>query len=100
MRQKEALIESNFIKLELIEMKLTKPQTVSEIAKLLGVLFIGNGNQLVTGINEIHRVEFGDLVFVDQPKYLKPGLTYFGSPAGEVREKFKEMAAIRQLAKK
>jgi UDP-3-O-[3-hydroxymyristoyl] glucosamine N-acyltransferase len=74
LRQKEALIESNFIKLELIGMKLTKPHTVSEIAELLGVSFIGNGNQLVTGINEIHRVENGDLVFVDHPKYYQKAL--------------------------
>ena len=74
MRQKEALIESNFIKLELIGMKLTKPHTVSEIAKLLGVSFICNGNQLVTGINEIHRVENGDIVFVDHPKYYQKAL--------------------------
>lgn len=74
MRQKEALIESNFIKLELIGMKLTKPHTVSEIAELLGVSFIGNGNQLVTGVNEIHRVENGDLVFVDHPKYYQKAI--------------------------
>jgi UDP-3-O-[3-hydroxymyristoyl] glucosamine N-acyltransferase len=30
-------------------------------------------------------------------KSLEGGKTYFGSPAGEVKEKFKEMAALRQL---
>ena len=30
-------------------------------------------------------------------KDLAAGKTYFGSPAGEVKEKFREMAAIRQL---
>jgi UDP-3-O-[3-hydroxymyristoyl] glucosamine N-acyltransferase len=30
-------------------------------------------------------------------KSLEGGKTYFGSPAGEVKDKFKEMAALRQL---
>ena len=30
---------------------------------------VGNENHLVIGLNEIHRVEVGDLVFVDHPKY-------------------------------
>ena len=68
------LIESNFIQLELIVMKLKKPHTVAEIAKLIDVPFIGNGNQFVTGINEIHRVEIGDLVFVDHPKYYQKAI--------------------------
>lgn len=74
MHQKEALIESNFMRLELIGMKLKQPHTVAEIAKLIDVPFIGNRNQLVTGINEIHRVEVGDLVFVDHPKYYQKAL--------------------------
>ncbi len=68
------LFESNFIQLELFGMKLKQPHTVAEIAKLIDVSFIGNGSQLVTGINEIHRVEIGDLVFVDHPKYYQKAL--------------------------
>ena len=30
-------------------------------------------------------------------KDLEPGKTYFGSPCAEVKEKFREMAAVRQL---
>lgn len=55
-------------------MKLNIPHTVEEIAVLLGIRFKGDGTQIVTGINEIHRVEPGDLVFVDHPKYYQKAL--------------------------
>jgi UDP-3-O-[3-hydroxymyristoyl] glucosamine N-acyltransferase len=42
---------------------------VSTIAELINAEIIGNSKDLVKGINEIHRVEPGDLVFVDHPKY-------------------------------
>lgn len=35
---------------------------------------MGNGSALVTGINEIHRVEAGDITFVDHPKYYDKAL--------------------------
>lgn len=63
----------NFI-LSIRNMKLQTPHTVEEIAKILGVSFKGNAKQLVTGINEIHRVEQGDIVFVDHPKYYQKAL--------------------------
>lgn len=50
-------------------MKFPSPITVQEIGKLIGATVKGNVNGLVTGINEIHKVEPGDLVFVDHPKY-------------------------------
>lgn len=43
--------------------------TVDEIARFLTAEVIGDGTRIVTGINEIHRVQPGDLVFVDHPKY-------------------------------
>lgn len=55
-------------------MKLKTPQTVAEIAALIGCEFVGNSSQPVTGINEIHVVEPGDLVFVDHPKYYQKAL--------------------------
>src|SRR6266576_2231136 len=39
------------------------------IADLIGAKLSGNINAAATGINEIHKVENGDLVFVDHPKY-------------------------------
>jgi len=55
-------------------MKLAKPHTLKEIAEILGCEFIGNADHNVTGINEIHRVETGDIVFVDHPKYYEKAL--------------------------
>lgn len=50
-------------------MRFDKPIPVSEIAKLIGAKVTGNIKGEVTGINELHKVEQGDLAFVDHPKY-------------------------------
>jgi UDP-3-O-[3-hydroxymyristoyl] glucosamine N-acyltransferase len=50
-------------------MKLYPAKTIKEIAELLNVRFTGPENHLITGINEIHQVESGDMSFVDHPKY-------------------------------
>lgn len=59
-------------------MKFTPPVSVQWIATLINASVIGDDNALVSGINEIHRVEPGDLVFVDHPKYYA---TCLNSPA-------------------
>lgn len=50
-------------------MKFPSPASVQWIAEFLGAQLIGDKNGQATGINEIHKVEKGDLVFVDHPKY-------------------------------
>jgi len=50
-------------------MKFPSPISVQWIADFIGATLSGNKNGLATGINEIHKVENGDLVFVDHPKY-------------------------------
>jgi UDP-3-O-[3-hydroxymyristoyl] glucosamine N-acyltransferase len=50
-------------------MRFEKPVPVTTIAQLIGAELIGNTEGSVTGINEIHKVEEGDLAFVDHPKY-------------------------------
>lgn len=55
-------------------MKLNKPTTLQRIAALLDAPFEGNPELAVLGINEIHRVEVGDIVFVDHPKYYDKAL--------------------------
>ncbi|MCS6896112.1 MAG: UDP-3-O-(3-hydroxymyristoyl)glucosamine N-acyltransferase [Bacteroidia bacterium] len=45
-----------------------------EIASLVGGSLIGDPNILATGINEIHRVEPGDITFTDVSKYLRRAL--------------------------
>ncbi|AZJ35754.1 UDP-3-O-(3-hydroxymyristoyl)glucosamine N-acyltransferase [Tenacibaculum singaporense] len=55
-------------------MKFKHPQTLEQIATLLNVEFVGDGSFPITGINEIHVVEKGDIVFVDHPKYYDKAL--------------------------
>jgi UDP-3-O-[3-hydroxymyristoyl] glucosamine N-acyltransferase len=50
-------------------MKFPSPVPVQWIAELIGAELAGNTTAHATGINEIHKVEPGDLVFVDHPKY-------------------------------
>lgn len=50
-------------------MKFTSPVPVKWIAEFISAELIGNTEGQVTGLNEIHKVETGDIVFVDHPKY-------------------------------
>lgn len=50
-------------------MRLDKPVSVKWIADFISAEIAGNSNGVATGINEIHKVEEGDIVFVDHPKY-------------------------------
>jgi UDP-3-O-[3-hydroxymyristoyl] glucosamine N-acyltransferase len=55
-------------------MKLSPAQTLRQITNLIKAEFKGNSEFPITGINEIHRVENGDLTFVDHPKYYNKAL--------------------------
>lgn len=55
-------------------MKLSRTYNLSEIAAIIKAEFEGPANHSVTGINEIHKVVPGDLVFVDHPKYYDKAL--------------------------
>ena len=50
-------------------MKFPAPVSVQWIADLIHAEVSGNSHSFAEGINEIHKVEAGDLVFVDHPKY-------------------------------
>ncbi len=50
-------------------MKFEKPVSVQWLAEFTGARIVGNPAQLATGINEIHKVEHGDISFVDFAKY-------------------------------
>lgn len=50
-------------------MKFPAPVTLEWLSNLIDAEVVGDKNFQATGINEIHRVEKGDLVFVDHPKY-------------------------------
>lgn len=51
-----------------------KPHTLAQLASVIGAKFTGDPAHLVTGLNEVHRVEPGDLMFVDHPKYYEKAL--------------------------
>ena len=36
--------------------------------------FFGDSNVAVSGLNEIHKVELGDVIYVDHPKYFEKAL--------------------------
>lgn len=55
-------------------MKFPKTYHLHEIASIIGCKFIGEPNFQVQGMNEIHVVENGDIVFVDHPKYYDKAL--------------------------
>ncbi|MFD0991783.1 UDP-3-O-(3-hydroxymyristoyl)glucosamine N-acyltransferase [Tenacibaculum geojense] len=55
-------------------MKFKETQTLQKIATLLNIDYVGDPNFTITGINEIHVVENGDIVFVDHPKYYDKAL--------------------------
>ena len=55
-------------------MKFPQPYTLKQIADLLQIKFVGKPDFLILGCNEIHRVEAGDIVFVDHPKYYNKAL--------------------------
>ncbi len=55
-------------------MKFPKTYTLKEIAEITNTKFVGDANFPVNGINEIHVVEKGDVVFVDHPKYYDKAL--------------------------
>lgn len=55
-------------------MKLHTPITLKQAAEILQCKFVGDENHSISGINEIHVVEPGDIVFVDHPKYYDKAL--------------------------
>ena len=55
-------------------MKFNTTYTLKEIATIINSEFVGDENFTVSGMNEIHVVESGDIVFVDHPKYYDKAL--------------------------
>ena len=50
-------------------MKLIAPISIKWLSELIGAEIVGNNQLEITGVNEIHQVQSGDVVFVDHPKY-------------------------------
>ena len=55
-------------------MKFPQPYTLEQIATIINCPFVGDSAFPVLGMNEIHVVEQGDIVFVDHPKYYDKAL--------------------------
>ena len=55
-------------------MKFPRVYQLQEIASIIDAKYVGDDDFPVHGINEIHRVEAGDIVFVDHPKYYDKAL--------------------------
>ncbi len=55
-------------------MKFPRIYLLKEIAEIINAKYAGDEDFPVEGINEIHRVEKGDIVFVDHPKYYDKAL--------------------------
>ncbi|WP_299534224.1 UDP-3-O-(3-hydroxymyristoyl)glucosamine N-acyltransferase [Ulvibacterium sp.] len=56
-------------------MKFPVPHTLGQIAAIIGSKYVGPDNFPVLGMNEIHVVQPGDIVFVDHPKYYDKALS-------------------------
>ncbi|MEX0811695.1 MAG: UDP-3-O-(3-hydroxymyristoyl)glucosamine N-acyltransferase [Chitinophagales bacterium] len=55
-------------------MQIKKPISLKALAEILDLKYIGSEKHMITGINEIHKVERGDLTFVDVEKYYSKAL--------------------------
>lgn len=55
-------------------MKFPQAHTLKQIATIINTSFVGAEDFPVLGMNEIHVVEPGDIVFVDHPKYYDKAL--------------------------
>ena len=52
-------------------MKFPNPIPVKEVAEKIGAKLIGDDTLIATGINEIHKVQPGDITFSDVKKYFE-----------------------------
>jgi len=55
-------------------MKFSTTQSLQDIAAIIRASYVGDPMFPVTGMNEIHVVTPGDIVFVDHPKYYEKAL--------------------------
>jgi len=55
-------------------LKFPQPHTLKQIAEIIDTTYVGADDFPVLGMNEIHVVEFGDIVFVDHHKYYDKAL--------------------------
>src|SRR5690606_23992560 len=69
MRASEPTNQRTYLRTNLPLMQLDAPVSVQWIADFIGAKLVGDTGQMATGINEIHKVQPGDISFVDFEKY-------------------------------
>ena len=55
-------------------MRFPNPHTLEQIATIINTKFVGPADFQVLGMNEIHVIQQGEIVFVDHPKYYDKAL--------------------------
>ena len=55
-------------------MRFPQPYTLEQIATIINAKYVGASDFPVLGMNEIHVIQAGDIVFVDHPKYYEKAL--------------------------
>ncbi len=55
-------------------MQLTPTLSLKQVAELIDAEYLGDPDFRISGLNEIHMVQAGDLTFVDHPKYYAKAL--------------------------
>ena len=60
-------------------MKFPQKHSLEQIATIISAEYVGNPDFPVSGMNEIHVVSPGDIVFVDHPKYYDKALNSAGT---------------------
>ncbi|WP_273566722.1 UDP-3-O-(3-hydroxymyristoyl)glucosamine N-acyltransferase [Maribacter halichondriae] len=55
-------------------MRFSTPHTLKQVATIIGCEHVGSDDFPVLGMNEIHVVQAGEIVFVDHPKYYDKAL--------------------------
>ncbi len=55
-------------------MRFSNSYTLKQIATIINCNYVGDDDFLVYGMNEIHVIEHGEIVFVDHPKYYEKAL--------------------------
>ncbi len=55
-------------------MNFSKTRTLKEVAEMIDAIYVGPDKHSILGMNEIHSVKKGDLVYVDHPKYYEKAI--------------------------
>ena len=55
-------------------MNFSKTRTLKEVADIIDAKYVGPDKHSISGMNEIHSVKKGDLIYVDHPKYYEKAI--------------------------